>query len=943
MTLAAIVPLAIVLFVYGVLAALAWRRPLLGRLAFREATRRRVHSTLLVAGMMFGTAAVLAMQGVSDSFENIGRLATYYSWGRTDITVTSGGRLFSGGVARQVAAAGPVAQGAAGVEGAFDLVGSVSDLDQRLSAPVVQISTVDPSQPRFGSFVLLGGTNADPGLVANGGALLSSTLAQRLAAKVGDRIQLDFVAGAQKGRLGLRVTGITRAGLTGFVDSGVFVSLDAMQSVVGADMVNVVKISARGDGLHEVANARALAPAVRSAVAALPESANLEVREVKAQDLSTGATQGGSFRIFLFTLSLFIVLAASALVVNLALALAEERRPRLAVLRALGLSRTGMILVSLIEGAIYSLAAGLVGILPGLAYTYYVDSRPIPGVTGNLFAPGDSFFAVTLGSIALSVCVGSLITLLTILLVSIRTSRMAISSAIRDLPEPPARPRRSRFRFVAVLSLVAIGLAGWLYGDPTTRLLAGSALILAASVLARGRISERLRATLGGFAIVLWASLYIVAAPVQALGLGNGAALSFATLTVAVFGAAVAISANLRVIEAAVTLVSGRLVATLRPPLAYLTRRPVRAGLATGAFALVLAALSFFAVAWTALGPDQQTLTGGYDVAVTTFGGQGFTIPDSMKGEVVRAESLRTLAYVGPLNLQNQGESPQGWQTGYVQLYPLTDDYLSHPPISLSARDARYTSDAAVWQSVRNDSTLVVGTLGNNLGALTLTGTQGNLHFTIIATATGVTLGNTAFGSSGGLIGSQRAFATVAPTGDGDTVLIKTAPAIDARTVAREIRRANFGQGIDAVATADLADLYNQQNAWYVGFFTLLLQTGVVVGVLSLGILTLRAAIERRRSIGVLRALGYRPRQVLGGMLVEATVTSIVGIAVGIGTGVAVGFAFLSDQGITQVRLDWSQIVAPAIAIFVAAWLVTVGPAVRASRMPPSEALRIVA
>ena len=940
--LAVIIPAAVLLVVYGGLALIAWRRPLLGRLAWREAVRRPAHTTLLVAGMMFGTAAILAMQGVSDSWENIGRLATYYSWGRTDITITSGGRLFSAGVARQLATTAPVSQGAAGVEGAFDLVGSVSDLDQRLSAPVVQISTLDPSQARFGNFLLNNGTSAGPSSVANSGALLSSGLAQRVAAKLGDRIQLDFVAGSQKGELVVRVTGITRAGLTGFVDSGIFVSLDAMQGVVGPDTVNVVKISAPGDGLEEVANAHTLTSAVRSVVAALPESANLEVREVKSQDLSTGASQGGSFRIFLFTLSLFIVLAASALVVNLALALAEERRPRLAVLRALGLTRMGMVLVSLIEGAVYSLAAGLIGVLPGLAYTYYVDSRPIPGVTGNLFAPGDSFFAVTLGSIALSVCAGTLITLLTIFLVSIRTSRMAISSAIRDLPEPPAHPRSSRVRFVGALSLVAIGAAGWLYGDPTTRLLAGSALILAVSLLAQGRISERLRATLGGFAIVLWASLYIVAAPVQALGLGNGAALSFAALTVAVFGAAVAISANLRVIESAVRLVSGQLLATLRPPLAYLTRRPIRAGLATGAFALVLAALSFFAIAWTALGPDQQTLTGGYDVVVTTFGGQGFTTPDSTKSEVVRAESLRTLAYVGPLNLQNQGESPQGWQTGFVQLYPMTDDQLSHPPLTLSTRDARYSSDAAVWQAVRSDPTLVVGTLGNNLAAISLAGTNGDVHLKIIATATGVTLGNTAFGSSGGLIGSAPAFAGVAPTGDGDTVLIKTASGVDARTLAQDIRRASFGQGVDAVATVDLADLYNQANAWYVGFFTLLLQTGVVVGVLSLGILTLRAAIERRRVIGVLRALGYRPRQVLGGMLVEATITSTVGIAVGIGTGLAVGFAFLGDQGVTQAHIDWSQILLPAAAIFVAAWLVTIGPAVRASRMPASEALRTV-
>jgi putative ABC transport system permease protein len=43
----------------------------------------------------------------------------------------------------------------------------------------------------------------------------------------------------------------------------------------------------------------------------------------------------------------------------------------------------------------------------------------------------------------------------------------------------------------------------------------------------------------------------------------------------------------------------------------------------------------------------------------------------------------------------------------------------------------------------------------------------------------------------------------------------------------------------------------------------LLMGIGLLVGVLSLGILALRAVIERRRSIGMLRALGYRPGQIL--------------------------------------------------------------------------------
>src|SRR5487761_154618 len=135
------VPVALLLFVYGGLALIALRRALLGRLAWREAVRRPGHSALLVAGMMFGTAAILGMQGIGDSLQRaiVSNIDT--SWGRTDITVSHGGEPFSAGVATALAADPHVATSAAGVQGGFVLFGSVSDLDRQLSASPVQISS----------------------------------------------------------------------------------------------------------------------------------------------------------------------------------------------------------------------------------------------------------------------------------------------------------------------------------------------------------------------------------------------------------------------------------------------------------------------------------------------------------------------------------------------------------------------------------------------------------------------------------------------------------------------------------------------------------------------------------------------------------------------------------------------------------------------------------
>jgi putative ABC transport system permease protein len=940
--LAIIVPVAILLVVYGGLALIAWRRPLLGRLAWREAVRRPAHSALLVGGMMFGTAAILGMQGVGDTFARVTSVEITHAWGRTDITVSQGGEPFSAAVGAALAADPRVAAGAAGVQGAFVLTGSVADLDRRLSTSPVQINSLDPTSPGFGTFSLRDGRTIDGSSLAGDQTIVSSLLAGRLEAQQGDRIQIDFVVGGRSERLDLRVAALTKPGdVLGIGQQPViFVTLAAIQGAAGAGLVNIVRVSAKGDGQQEIDNARTLAPAVRTLVAATPGGTGLEVREVKAQDLAANDQQGGPTRSIFLALSLFVVVGASALVVNLSLALAEERRPRLAVLRALGLKRTGLVTVAVMEGAIYSLAAAIAGVLPGIAYTYLLDMRRLPDRVASETASGSSaeFFNITAASIALAICVGALITLLTIFIVSMRTSRMAISSAIRDLPEPARPRRRSWLGLVWPLILGAVGLAALLLGDSTYRAIGGAALIVAASVLARGKLPEKVRASLTGAALVVWEVVSLLTAPIETFALGNGIVLSFAALGIAVFGAALLISANLRLLELGIRFVSGRLVATVRPPLAYLTRRPVRAGLATGAFALVLASLAFFALLIPSSGPDASTRTNGYDVRVTAIGAQSFSVPDSLQGQVVDTESITTLAYVGPVQTQLTGSSSSGWQTGFAQLYRLTDNQLSNPPLALSTRDPRYASDAAAWLAIREDPSLVVTNQGF-LGQVGFAGNAGVVRLQVIGVVADLILGNDV---APGYFGSQNTFTSLSISGQGATVLIKTAQGVNVSAFTRALRMATFSQGVDAVSRADLVNVNNQTAGWFTAFFVTLLRTAVIVAVLSFGILALRAAIERRRTIGVLRALGYRPTQVVGGLLTEAIITATVGIVAGTGVGLAIGWAYLAASGTAQPQVDLAQILVPVVLIYAAVLLVTIGPAVRASRMHASEALRIV-
>ena len=59
-------------------------------------------------------------------------------------------------------------------------------------------------------------------------------------------------------------------------------------------------------------------------------------------------------------------------------------------------------------------------------------------------------------------------------------------------------------------------------------------------------------------------------------------------------------------------------------------------------------------------------------------------------------------------------------------------------------------------------------------------------------------------------------------------------------------------------------------NRTFFSVIDVLMRMGLVVGILSLGILALRAVVERRHIIGVLRALGYRRRSVMAGLMIES-------------------------------------------------------------------------
>jgi putative ABC transport system permease protein len=917
--------------VYAALIVLALRRPLLARLALREAVRRPGQSALIVLGLMVGTVAIFSMQVLGDSFYKSQTQGAFLAWGHVDLVVADGGRFFDPRLAAALAADPGLRSSLGGMQAGIELPTSVVDLDRGNVKPLVMLVGFDPATQRtFGSYLLADGTPTIGQDLAPDQVLISASLARALEARSGDRLRISI--GPQQ-VVELRVAGIVQAQGPGAytLRPALFAPLANLRSAIGDQGINVIRIGAPGDGQAELDRAHALAAQVRAAVQSLPGGSSLTVREAKRDDVDAQVRQVDGTRGFYTALSLFVVLAGAALVVNLGLALAEERRPRHAVLRALGLGRAGMVSLSVLEGAVYSVAAAVLALVPGalvgLALVSLVYARVNNVVVETRAAPLQ--YAITLNSVALSVAIGSLIVLATLFATSVRSSRMQISSAIKNLPEPIGRRKRSISRTALLAGLGLGSLAALVVGSLPIRLAGGAGLVILVAALVGGRISDRLRATLTGCALTVLAAANL--ATIKSITSNEAGVAIVLGVVAAVFGLSLVVASNLRLLEIPLGWLQGGARATLRPSLAYLSRRPLRAGLGTGAFALVLVLMTMTSVLIPTFNGQFLGALDEYDIRINAPTTSGLSLPDSVRPLVAREVAMQTRPYRGEV----RSTSVLTLQDQYVPLYSLSDAQLATGPFQLAARDSRYKSDVEVWQALADDPHLAVSPNYTIPGVtVTLAGPQGPIQFRVAGVLRNVGLW--------GLMGSEAAMAPFTTLPVGTTILAKAAPGTDVVAAARQIQRAVFSQGAEATTVKQMLDSSVSAGQAFTDMIRLVMGIGLLVGVLSLGILSLRAVIERRRSIGMLRALGYRPGQVLTGMVSEALITATCGALVGVGVGIPISVVMTNGYlpG-APLEIDASSLLLIIGLLYAAVLAVTIPPALRAARLPAIEALRL--
>jgi putative ABC transport system permease protein len=145
-------------------------------------------------------------------------------------------------------------------------------------------------------------------------------------------------------------------------------------------------------------------------------------------------------------------------------------------------------------------------------------------------------------------------------------------------------------------------------------------------------------------------------------------------------------------------------------------------------------------------------------------------------------------------------------------------------------------------------------------------------------------------------------------------------------------------------AVSQPSDVLTARAAAAGAFNSLFLGLGAValiVGAVGVANIMIISVLERRSEIGLRRALGATKSQIRTQFLAESILLAVIGGVVGVLTGAAATVVYATSKSWAVVIPfeAWAAGIGSAILIGAVAGLM---PAIRASRMPPTVALRTV-
>ncbi len=306
-----------------------------------------------------------------------------------------------------------------------------------------------------------------------------------------------------------------------------------------------------------------------------------------------------------------------------------------------------------------------------------------------------------------------------------------------------------------------------------------------------------------------------------------------------------------------------------------------------------------------------------------------------------------------------------------VMLGGVNTDFVDGQEVKLQAISYRYEDERAVWAALRSGEPVALATFDAINGAFgftdnaldpwimpsSVTDESTVLPRVVVELGVGqnarqveviavIELVTGAFvdldGEDGGLptlLVSDTVAAQVIGEPSTTRHYISTTSGADSLEVAQGIERE---LRIFAVDIKGELERQQQTQSSILALFQGFIGIGLVAGLAALGVIALRAVVERRQQIGVLRAIGFQSRLVGVELLLEMGFIALLGL--GLGTALALGLAWRlfaeGTFGEISMYIPLGTVLPMLIGAFIAALILTYFPARQAARTTIAEALR---
>lgn len=839
--------------------------------ALRSMAHRKLRTALTAIAIVLGVAMIAGTYVQTDRIDTAFDEISETSFKGADVVITPH-EDFSGTFTIPEPLPARVVQQAAAVPGTARTEGQLYETGQLVVAGKTVKPTFAPTivssiahSPFDALRVVEGRDPSTPGEI-----VIDARTAEKQDVELGQAVGVTTRTGEQPAR----VVGIVRFGEVSSVGGATF---------IGASLQDVQRWFDRPGRVSEVfvaADPGLSASTLRARIReALPASVDVKTGAQSIADQSREIDDAmGFLRPALLAFAGAALLVGAFIIFNTFSITVAERTREFAMLRALGATR-GQVLRSVgVEALALGSIASLIGLGLGLAFTRLLGA--LFDAAGMGIPAGGAHLAPR--TVAVSLTVGVLVTVLSALVPAIRATRVA--PVIMMQAEPTARrPRHPRLRAAATIAVALLGVA-----------------LLAQGMVGSGPATSRLGA------------------------MGSGVLLVF-----------LGVAASARYIVRPLAVVAGwplRRAGGVMGELAEenAARNPARTAVTAGALMVGLGLVVFVAVFAAGLtGSLRGNLDDRLQVAFVVSGESAAPLPAGALRPLQDAVGADRVAALYADQVEVDG----------ADVNPLTDiasgvdpdrfgDFYDIAWVRGSAANIAqlHGPNALVEEQFAKQHDIAVG------DRFTVKGSSGrSTTVTAVAEYRDPQLLQ-------GMLIEQARLRMLSAMRDPYAYLVDDGPGVGRETVEAALRRF---PGAKARTVPEYRDMVVGQVDQIVTMLYALLAMSLVISLFGIANSLFLSIHERTRELGMLRAIGATARQIRALIRFESVITALIGGL--LGTVIGLVFAWLTTFALDDLGLVFAvpvlQLVALLVVAVVIGILAAVVPARRAARMNVLEAL----